>query len=627
MKTKQSGGPKNLVHRCFVLFSVLPLLVSGAAKGEPDSTSAPDSAAPSGYEDFSQIYVDQFFEPPANLRLSDESGRRSKALAHYALGRSLEAQGRSEEAVEAYAEVLRNAPDQFVLARKTAYLLARAGRMEEAFELLEETLSRHPDEPFVHISLSEFVATYQGNLPEGIRRAFEIAEGAVERFPDEATVYEHLVKLHLSADRRDDARRLVAEAARRDTSDPEFWLRLGRLAARTSPTVGAEALAGAELVDEIYGKALEHADGDLAVAEKVGDHYLANGRHDLAIDVFEPLVDAHPDRIDLRQKLAQVFAAKGDQDRLVETLKAIVEIDPQNADVHKQIAGIFLRAENYTEAIPHFRAALAITKGTAEEYGALARMMMEAGEEETAVEFLEKTAYLFPDTAEFPLLLTFVLGRLERWEASVEQFERTLELAQDKQPHILNEGFYFRFAAAVERSKDFDRAEDLFRKTIEMMAKNDPEDENREFTATVYNYLGYMWLENDKNIDEAGELIKTAAELDPENGAIADSLGWFHFKKGRYEQARDELLRAESLIEQPDPVIFDHIGQVFFRLGDPDKAIEYLEQALELEPENEEYGARLEEFRKGAEKARRAAENAAENAEEPPVREDGPGVD
>lgn len=619
MKLKQSGGPFRLVHRPVSfsgrLLAVLSLALLLSSPGWVVSPLRADSAI--RLEDYAEIYVDQYFEPAERLRLSEDSRRKSRALAYYARARGLEAEGRAEEALEAYAEVLRNQPDQVVLARKTAYLFARAGRMEEAMRLLEDGLARHPDEPFVHIALSEFVATYQGNLPEGIRRAFEIAEGSVERFPDEVAVYEHLAKLHLAADRRDEARRLVARAAQRENPDPEFWLRLGRLAASTSTVVESQGLADAELVDSIYDKALQRAVGDVSVAERVGDYYLASGQHDKAVAVFAPLAAAHPDRLDLRQKLAQTYGAKGDEEKLVETLKEIVEIDPQNAEVHKQIAGIYLRDEKYKEAIPHFRAALAITKGSVEEYGALARMMMEADEVELAVEFLEKTAYLFPDTPEFPLLLTFALARLERWEESVVQFEKTLELAGDKQPQILNEGFYFRYAAAVERAKDFDRAEALFRKTIEMIAKNDPEDENREFTATVYNYLGYMWLENDKNLDEAGELIKTAAELDPESGAIADSLGWFHFKKGRYAEARDELLRAETLVETPDPVIYDHIGQAFFQLGEFDKAIDYLERAVELEPGSEEYTARLSEYRK------RAAEAAKPTPESGPAKPEG----
>jgi tetratricopeptide (TPR) repeat protein len=270
--------------------------------------------------------------------------------------------------------------------------------------------------------------------------------------------------------------------------------------------------------------------------------------------------------------------------------------------VHKQIAGIFLRTGRFKEAIPHLQSALSITKGSAAEYGDLARMMIESDENEVAVKFLTDTAYLFPEAADFPFLLTFPLARLEQWGEAVKQFEKTIALAGDEQPQLLNEQFYFRYAAAHERNGNFPKAEELFRKTIEMIAKNDPDDENQGFTATVYNYLGYMWVENDIKIDEAGELIKTAAELDPESGAIADSLGWFYFKRGQFEKAHDELLRAETLIEEQDAVIFDHIGQAFYQLDEAERAIEYLEKAVALEPGKTEYSDRLQRMRDGTEK-------------------------
>lgn len=597
MKAKQSGGPASLVHRCFVAYGSLAAALTVSA-----GTPALRAEAAKALDDFAQVYVGQYFEPGEHLKLSEESQRKSKALANYALGRTFEAQGRAQEAVEAYSEVLRNQPDQFFLARKTAYLLARSGRQEEGLKMLEDSLARNPDEPFAHISLSEFLAAYQGNDPNGLQRSFEVIEKAVARFPDEPAVYEHLVKLFLSADRRDDARRIIAEAAKRENRDAEFWLRLGRIAARVWPVGEGGEISENDLVNQIHSKALDFADGDVSVAERVGDFYHASGQFDLAVAVFSPLIQAYPDRLDLRLKLAQVFGAKGDEEKVVETLKEIVEIDPKNADVHKQIAGIYLRTGRYKEAIPHLQSALAITKGSIAEYGALARMMIESEEHEVAIQFLTDTAYLFQDAADFPFLLTFPLARLERWDEAVKQFEKTVALAGDKQPQLLNEQFYFRYAAAHERSGNLPKAEELFRKTIEMIAKNDPDDENQTFTATVYNYLGYMWVENDMKIDEAGELIKTAAELDPESGAIADSLGWFYFKKGWFEKARDELLRAETLIEEQDAVIFDHIGQAFYQTGETERAIEYLEKAVALEPEKTEYSERLQRMRDGTEK-------------------------
>ena len=606
MKAKQSGGPAKLVHRCFVAYGPRGRILAGClACATATATAFPGrlvAEVPKSLEDFAQVYVNQYFAPSDSLQLNEDSKRKSKALAHYARGRSLEAQGKTVEAIEAYSEVLRNQPGQFSLARKTAYLLARSGRQEDALKLLEESLARNPGAPYAHISLSEFLATYGNGDPGEMARAFDIIEKAVKHFPDEPAVYEHLVKLYLSTDRRDDARRIVAEAAKRENRDPEFWLRLGRIAARVWPVGENGVVSDADLVNAIHNKALEFANGDASVIERVGDFFHATGQFDRAIAAFGGLIAVQPDRLDLRAKLAQVYGAKGDQEKVIQTLKKIVEIDPQNADVHKQIAGIFLREQRFKEAIPHLQSALSITKGSTAEYGALGRMMIENREFEVAVEFLKDAAYLFPESADFPFLLTFCLSGLERWEESVKQFEKTSELAGDDQAHLLNEQFYFRYAAALERSGNLPKAEELFRKSIELLSKNDPDAEDKDFTATVYNYLGYMWIENDMKIDEAGELIKTAAELSPESGAIADSLGWYYFKKGQFEKSRDELLRAESLIEEEDAVIFDHIAQAFYQLGESEKAIEYLEKAVALEPEKPEYSERLQRFREGTEK-------------------------
>ena len=53
------------------------------------------------------------------------------------------------------------------------------------------------------------------------------------------------------------------------------------------------------------------------------------------------------------------------------------------------------------------------------------------------------------------------------------------------------------------------------------------------------------------NLDEAGSMIKKALEIEPENGAFLDSLGWFYFKKGDFARALTELLHAADLIQSP----------------------------------------------------------------------------
>ena len=584
------------------LSRVPALAIAASLALGPLSSSRADDEESRGLHDYAEVFVNQYFEPEEHLLLGEEGRKKSQALAHFSLGRSLEAQGRMVEAIDAYLEVLENDPGRHFLARKTAYLLARNGSVEEALDLLERNLESNPEQPFSHIALSEFVSTYQDNEEGGRARAIQLAETAVEKFPAHPAVVEHLVRLYSIQGRRDDARELVQSTLDRPNADPEFWLRMGKLAARLWPGEQGEP-SSASVVTRLHEKALDTAGEDMEVVESVADFFHATGRLDRAVEEYQRVIEAHPDRLDVREKLARVYGAREQTDMVVATLEEILEIDPDSERTHRQLAQIHIGREDYASAIPHLRKALNIADGGANEYGALARMMIQEEEHEAAVEFLAEAAHRFPEVPDFPFLSTFSLSRLERWEESIAAFEKTMEIAGDENAEMLNESFYFRFAASHERAGNLDEAEKLFRKTIEMLSRLDPESQDEDFTATVYNYLGYMWIENDLNIDEAGELIKTAAELSPESGAIADSLGWWHFKKGRHEEAKKELLRAEQLVENPDAVIYDHIARAFYQLGDSEPALEYMDKALELDPENEEYIERRKRFEAGEDPA------------------------
>ena len=97
------------------------------------------------------------------------------------------------------------------------------------------------------------------------------------------------------------------------------------------------------------------------------------------------------------------------------------------------------------------------------------------------------------------------------------------------------------------------------------------------------NYLGYMWADINRNLDEAARLIIKANELEPDNAAYVDSLGWLYFRQGKFDEALTELLRAAELTkDEPDSTIFEHIGDAHQALGQADKAKAAWQRAHEL---------------------------------------------
>jgi Flp pilus assembly protein TadD len=298
-----------------------------------------------------------------------------------------------------------------------------------------------------------------------------------------------------------------------------------------------------------------------------------------------------------RLKLADQLQEQGDETGALEVLEGLLKKDGENPELIRRVVGLQLRNDRVEAAIPLLKKLLEIEKGKEPEYAAVARLMIESEQVDAANSFLEETAKKFPESAEFPYLLTFSLARAERWPDAIGQFEKTITLAKDD-AELLNESFYFRFAAARERAGQFDEAEALFRKTLDLIEQSDSEAGNPEFKATVLNYVAYMWIERGEKLEEAGKYALEAAALDPESGAIADTVGWFHFQKGDYPRALVELKKAERLIKEPDPVILDHLGQTLAKLNEKEFAADYFAKALELDPENAEIKKRFEAVKK-----------------------------
>lgn len=117
-------------------------------------------------------------------------------------------------------------------------------------------------------------------------------------------------------------------------------------------------------------------------------------------------------------------------------------------------------------------------------------------------------------------------------------------------------GLFYSRGAAYERAGQWNKAEADLQKAL-MLAPEEP---------LVLNYLGYSWLERGKNIPEASEMLERAAKLAPNDGYIADSLGWSHYLRKQYGKASKILENAVSL-EPGSATINDHLGDAYWHTG------------------------------------------------------------
>jgi Flp pilus assembly protein TadD len=182
-----------------------------------------------------------------------------------------------------------------------------------------------------------------------------------------------------------------------------------------------------------------------------------------------------------------------------------------------------------------------------------------------------------------------------RWAEAAAAYEEAIRRVPA--PAASHWTLFYARGIALERSGNWPRAEADFRRALELSPEQ----------PYVLNYLGYTWVERGENLAEARRMLERAVALRPQDGNIADSLGWALYKLGDIPGAIRWLERAVEL-EPRNSVINDHLGDAYWAAGRQREAQFQWRRALALGPEGDE-GPKIEAKLRNGLPANPVAEN------------------
>src|SRR3954447_6125791 len=536
--------------------------------------------------------------PPArDLSLSIEGEHKAEALAHFVEGIDFEENGEMEKSLEAYRQVLNVDPGQIELAVRVAALLTRDDDYPSAIDVLKDAVKVHPKAPEPYLELAFIYAKYLKKLDQAI----EFANKAIALDPRKIDGYQRLFEIHLNGGDEKKALEVLDRAAKMPNDDPVFWARLGRLYG--SVILKPDAQPAPEQIarlNDIFNKAAARGQNNAAVLKEVGDYFASTQQIKEALPFYLRVLELQPDDANVREKLATGFVLTNQRARAVETLESIIQEHPEKyqpyellAQLHDDEARALARANKNEPATAEFKKAaqnyeqsLLINPNHAATYLRLAELLLvPLKESERAVGILTEARRRYPDAPEFAYYLAIAMRESKKPMDAVVMFEEALNEAQNAQADFLKARFYVEYGAAAEAAGLYEKAAELFHKAIAMDPAN---------AAEPYNYLGYMWAERNAHLDEAEDAIKRALQLDPDNAAYLDSMGWVQYRQGKYDQALESLNRAIENLPREDPVIFEHLGDVYLKLNRISRAIESWQKAKTLDPSNRDLAAKID---------------------------------
>lgn len=356
---------------------------------------------------------------------------------------------------------------------------------------------------------------------------------------------------------------------------------------------------------------------DMRYRTVLGDVYLSNGRNEEALKVYQDILREEPDYAPAMVSMASYYQKTG-QDSLyniqLDSILVNMNVDTKlKLDFMRQL---ILKSEqtdrDSTKIIRLFDTILTKEQPNADIPMLYAQYLITKKMEKESVPVLNKVLSLDPENKPARLqLLSYAIS-----DNNLDEVIRVATPALIYTPDAME--FYYYLGLAHYQKDQTDEALDVFKKGVQQI--NEKSDKgiasdfysilgdlyhSREMKAEAYaaydsslvynpknintlnNYAYYLSVER-VNLDKAEEMSFITVKAEPENSTYLDTYAWILFEKGRYTEARIYIEQAMENGGDSSQVIVEHCGDIYFKLGEKEKALELWKKALTLEASPEE---------------------------------------
>lgn len=156
-------------------------------------------------------------------------------------------------------------------------------------------------------------------------------------------------------------------------------------------------------------------------------------------------------------------------------------------------------------------------------------------------------------------------------DAALETFKKGVgQIKEDSDPEIVSD-FYAILGDILHEKGKASEAFAAYDSCLKWKADN---------YGALNNYAYYLSVAN-KDLPRAEQMSYKTIKAEPNNATYLDTYAWILFQQQRYEEAKiyiDQVLRNDK---DPSGVVLEHVGDIYMKTGDTQKALEYWQKAIE----------------------------------------------
>jgi len=496
------------------------------------------------------------------------------------LAEGYKAEGRPDAVIGELERYRKERPDNLDLAMQLAAAYESAGRKDEAAALYRELSAPSAESSGTGVTAALKLAEIHIDAGRPVDALDALGATLVTEVAESAVLFR--------------AARLIDGLPNRE----QVYLEAQRLVGPDVTHYGPFVLVGmlAEAVKRpadaisLYDKAIARQPKAAIAYSRKADLLIQDKRYDPALDVYKAAVSGglnlpvfrrkmgmileHLGRLDealaeyrlarrgaaadkhTRYLLAGALAKKGQFEEARKELQGLLEMFPKDVEARCQLGGIYLSQGDLAAAEDAAAMAQGVDPKALGPKVLLAEIRFRQKRFDDTVHLARDVLAAYPREDDVRLLMVYALAGLKRYGDAVGEI-RALLAAQPE--HI---GWRYLLAGLCTEMGDTAAAEQELERILQ--AKPDH--------APSKNDLGYLWAERGVKLQRAEAMIRQALQAEPKSAAYLDSLGWVMYKQGRFGDAVRMLEEATRLAPELDHVLWDHLGDSYWRLDRPTDA-------------------------------------------------------
>lgn len=351
---------------------------------------------------------------------------------------------------------------------------------------------------------------------------------------------------------------------------------------------------------EIQKLIKEFPDQETRYVSMLAEMYMQAGKPDEAAQYYQQILSKDPDNPYIHITLSDYYRKKGDIKRSIDELKfgfanpkldidtkirvllaifsgdemydknkveimglaqILVQTHPDEAKAHSIYGDFLLDDKKYAEARDEFRRVIAIDSSRYAVWESLLNAEIQLSDYPALESESQRAIELFPLLPVPYLFKGVACLEKSKYDDAIVSFNSGVKLISGN--NILLVQFYTYLGDTYNRLKNYRLSDENYENALKLQPEN---------SYVLNNYAYYLSLRNE-NLDKAETMSSKSVKLDPANAANMDTYGWVLYKLGRYSEAADWVEKAVAATPSPDADLLEHLGDIYFKLGNTDKAM------------------------------------------------------